>query len=400
MRWNKRSLEGKRKKDCFMPTTFEDKIRGMLLLGAYADALGAAQEGQEMPTPDPVPKTLAPRDMPEWGEAWGTWLPAIVHAKRVGMPTDSTCFRLCTLHPWLEAIANGERTFDETSLHAFMTALQHEPLYPEWYSFACKDQLKDWSAMFQAQQEERSEAFFNPGVPIIFGLYLYLEVATVYHGATPIGTFNIYKGQARLDQGYAKIVTGFLATLVSLAAKEAPTGASFSDWFFRSSRALLEDVEHAGSDAQALPTVRALLDSMQELGTELRGKTEATFNTAFKAQVLDPAQPPFLNQSFLGGVADPYRSLAQIAATIAYANDDPAAALRTFAHSYGDTDAIASMLGTLMGAWYGEQGLYAAQSEGVDLRAEIGVVESNLMELFHLDLEQRVQVFVRLHEKN
>ena len=383
-----------------MPHSFEDKIRGMLLLGAYADALGAAQESQEMPTPDPVPKTLAPRDMPEWGEAWGTWLPAIVHAKRVGMPTDSTCYRLCTLHPWLAAIATGERTFDETSLQAFMTQLQHEPLYPEWYSFACKDQLKDWSAMFQAQQEGRSEAFFNPGVPIIFGLYLYLEAATVHHGVTPIETFAIYKRQARLDQGYAKIVTAFLATLVSLAVQEIPTAAAFSDWFFRSSLLLLEDLERSGSEAQALPTVRSLLDSMQEFGTGLKGRTEATFNTAFKERVIDPSQPPFLNQSFLGGVADPYRTLAQIAATIAYANDDPAAALRTIAYSYGDTDAIASLLGTLMGAWYGEQGLYATPSQGVDLRTEIAVVESNLTELFHLDLDHQVQIFARLKEKN
>jgi hypothetical protein len=139
---------------------------------------------------------------------------------------------------------------------------------------------------------------------------------------------------------------------------------------------------------------------MQELGTNLRGKTEATFNTAFKERVIDPAHPPFMNQSFLGGVADPYRTLAQIAATIAYANDDPAAALRTFAYSYGDTDAIASLLGMLMGAWYGEQGLYAAQSQGVDLRAEIGVVESNLTELFHLDLDHRVQIFARLNKKS
>ena len=110
-----------------MPNTFDDRIRGMLLLGAYGDALGAAQEGQETPTPDPLPTRLVARDMPEWGEAWGTWLPAIVHAKRIGMPTDDTCYRLCVLHPWLAAIADGDRTFDEASLLDFMAALRHEP---------------------------------------------------------------------------------------------------------------------------------------------------------------------------------------------------------------------------------------------------------------------------------
>ena len=382
-----------------MQTPFEDKMRAMLLLGAYADALGAAQEGQEIPTPDPVPKTLAPRDMPKWGEPWGTWLPAIVRASSVGMPTCWTCYRLCILHPWLDAIAKGQRTFDEKSLHAFMVDLQHEPLYPEWYSFACKDQLKDWSAMFQAQQEERSEAFFNPGIPIIFGLYLYLELASVHYGTTPVETFTLYKRQACLDQGYAKIVTAFLATLVSLAVQKTQTGASFSDWFFRSSRALLDDVVASEADSLELSSLRGILDSMQGLGTDLQGKTEATFNTALKQQVIDPTHPPFMNLPFLGGIGDPYRTVAQIAATVAYANDDPAAALRTFAYSYGDTDAMASLLGTLMGAWYGEKGLYSAASEGVDLRAEMAIVESNLTELFHLDLDQRVQIFVRLNEK-
>ena len=225
-------------------------------------------------------------------------------------------------------------------------------------------------------------------------------MATVHYGATPAETFALYERQAGLDQGYAKIVTAFLATLVSLAVQEILTEATFSDWFFRSSQAVLDAGVASGADSQELSILRGMLDSMQTLGKNLQGETEATFNTAFKEQVIDPAHPPFMNQSFLGGVADPYRTVAQIAATIAYANDDPAAVLRTFAYSYGDTDAIASLLGTLMGAWYGERGLYAAQSKGVDLRAEIAVVESNLTELFHLDLEQRVQVFVRLSEKS
>ncbi len=182
-----------------MSSTFDDTIRGMLLLGAYGDALGAAQEGQETPTPDPLPTPLVARDMPEWGEAWGTWLPAIVHAKRIGMPTDDTCYRLCVLHPWLAAIADGDRTFDEASLRDFMAALRHEPLYPEWYSFACRDHLTAWLDMFQAQEENRSEGLFSPGVPGVFGLFLYLEMAAVRHGTTPLETFALYRQQASLD---------------------------------------------------------------------------------------------------------------------------------------------------------------------------------------------------------
>ena len=379
-----------------MPNTFDDTIRGMLLLGAYGDALGAAQEGQETPTPDPLPTSLVARDMPEWGEAWGTWLPAIVHAKRIGMPTDDTCYRLCVLHPWLAAIADGARTFDEASLRDFMAALRHEPLYPEWYAFACRDHLTAWLDMFQAQEENRSEGLFSPGVPGVFGLFLYLEMAAVRHGTTPLETFAVYQRQASLDQGYAKSVTGFLATLVSLAVNEAAETSSFGDWFFDRGRTVVDDLA-ASTQAQEAASLRSLLEAMARLGNELRGETGATLNTVFKQRVLDPPIPPFLSHALLGGIHDPYRILAQLAATIAYAPDDPAVALRTIAHGCGNTATLASLLGSLLGAWYGAERLSALHTEGLDFQAELDIVETNLTELFHFGLDQHVQIFSRLH---
>ncbi len=136
---------------------------------------------------------------------------------------------------------------------------------------------------------------------------------------------------------------------------------------------------------------------MARLGTGLRGETEGTLNAAFKQQVFDPPTPPFLTHAFLGGTHDPYRALAHITATIAYAPDDPAVALRTIAHSCGQTDTLASFLGTLLGAWYGAGRLSTLQSAGLDFQAELKVVEAILTDLFHFDLGQHVQIFSRLH---
>ncbi len=383
-----------------MPDTFADKIRGMLLLGAYGDALGAEHEGQEAVAPEPFPRTLPARPMPEKGEPWGTWMPSIVFAQQVGMPTDDTGYRLCILHPWLEMIANGERTFDEASFCDFMAELQNQPLYPEWYAAPCKQQLGAWLQMFQAEKESRSEAFFHPQVPVVFGLFLYLEMAAVHHGATPVETFMFYERQARLDQGYAKAVTAFLATLVSLAVNESPDSDSFAVWFFRRSRAVLEDLDHHGSllRQQDVPILRALLNTMEELGTTLQAETERTFNNVFKQRVLDPPHPPFMDQPFLGGLHDPYRALSHIVATIGYVNNDPAAALRTIAYSFGDTDTTASFLGTLMGAWYGASRLYAVSTSGADFSTELDVVKTCLAERFRIDLSQRIQIFSRLRQ--
>ena len=219
--------------------------------------------------------------------------------------------------------------------------------------------------MFQAQAENRSEGVFSPGVPGAFGLFLYLEMAAVRHGTTPRETFTVYQQQASLDQGYARAVTGFVATLVSLAVNEAAETSSFGDWFFDCGRAVLDDLA-ASTQAQETASLRSLLEAMARLGNELRSETEATLNTVFKQRVLDPPMPPFLNHAFLGGIHDPYRILAQLAATIAYAPDDPATALRTIAHSCGNTATLASLLGTLLGAWYGAERLSALHTEGLD----------------------------------
>ena len=221
-------------------------------------------------------------------------------------------------------------------------------------------------------------------------------MAAVRHGTTPRETFTVYQRQASLDQGYAKAVTGFVATLVSLAVNEAAETSSFGDWFFDCGRAVLDDLA-ASTQAQEAVSLRSLLEAMARLGNELRSETEATLNTVFKQQVLDPPMPPFLNHAFLGGMHDPYRILAQLAATIAYAPDDPATALRTIAHSCGNTATLASLLGTLLGAWYGAERLSALHTEGLDFQAELDIVETNLTELFHFGLDQHVQIFSRLH---
>ena len=77
----------------------------------------------------------------------------------------------------------------------------------------------------------------------------------------------MYQRQASLDQGYARAVTGFVATLVSLAVNEAEETSSFGDWFFGRAHTVLDELA-ASTQAQETASLRSLLEAMARLGRE------------------------------------------------------------------------------------------------------------------------------------
>ena len=176
------------------------------------------------------------------------------------------------------------------------------------------------------------------------------------------------------------------------------TDEPFDEWFFRQSYALLDGLQAGSPEDTELQTLRVLLDSMQEFGSAQLDSSEETFLTAFKAQVLDVQQPKFMNEPF-SGIFDPFRFLAQIVATLAFSASDPPNALRLIAHSYGDTDTTAAILGTLMGAWYGEQRLRSQISQALKLSDQLDIVEGVLVDLLEINLDEQAKLFMSLREK-
>lgn len=382
-------------------SNLQDRLRGMFLLGAYGDALGAEHEGSVDIAGVPFPKPLPILQMPaETGFPWDIWLPNTVVASKAGVPTDDTCYRLFILHPWLQEIAKGDRKFTEESFREFMPELKEKPLQPSWIELPRNNQIDAWLGEFGAQKDFRgSGEFFSHDSPVVFGLFMYLETGVIIQGETSESIYSLFKEFSRLDQRYATSATAFMTTLMNKAIEYDSRGKSFDNWFFDQSFNLIVELQEIFPHDLDLEVIKSLFLSMKKLGSEYRHLPEDVFAKAFKEKVLEPTNPPFMQDSFsrwYGGNFDPFRFLAQIVATVEFSAGDPVLALRSIAYSFGDTDTTATFLGSLMGVWYGEKQLRCLETPELDFNDELTVVENVLEDIFNIDLNERVKLFESL----
>ena len=84
--------------------------------------------------------------------------------------------------------------------------------------------------------------------------------------------------------------------------------------------------------------------------------------------------------------------LAEMYAAAAFAEGNPARAIQPLAFGSGDSDTVCSMLGTLQGVWFGEKEL----RQHANLNDDLTVVEHLLLDLFQVDLNQHVALFMQL----
>ena len=103
--------------------SLEDRLRGMLLLSAYGDALGADHESQREIHTAPLPDRLPEQTLAAEPDPWQYW--ATTHqldSPVKGLTTDDTAFKLFLLHPWLEQVSVGGSSFDEIGFREFLVS--------------------------------------------------------------------------------------------------------------------------------------------------------------------------------------------------------------------------------------------------------------------------------------
>ena len=252
-------------------------------------------------------------------------------------------------------------------------------------------QIESWLDMYRAADIQEASGFFGPGVPIVFGLFMFLELAALRTDYSRAENYLYFRDFTALDQGYAKSATGFLIAITSNAFVSDPADR-FDDWLLRESKALGDELLGLDVDTDGVSMILPLVESMTELGKGLRGQTSHEFMLAFEAAVVEPIHPPFMDDSFQGEIFDPLRMIAEIFAAAAYAEGDPIRTIQPLAFGSGDSDTVCSMLGSLLGIWFGENAL----RQHTDLDADLTIVEDLLHETFQIDLNQHVALFMQL----
>ncbi|MBX2819806.1 MAG: ADP-ribosylglycohydrolase family protein [Rhodothermaceae bacterium] len=371
-----------------------NKLKGMILLGAYGDALGAFHEPRGLQgytgNPDSIhslPKAVTYQPPGSQATPWWVWIRGDELTEDiVGVPTDDSAFRLLILHPWLISLDKKQPT---------------ESLFAEWMqdrvrkdrSFEVSQwqrrrqlQIHDWLIMLKDANRWRDDPspdptffiptegnpFFRPATPIVFGMFMYLELAALYGGYPPHEVMHHFSTFSQLDQGYAGSVTGLFAGLIAAAIPVSNTRISFDTWYHSTTSTLLKE---RPSHAELL---NEAFQKAWRIGMENQSKPEGDYLEITKKEIYDAPLPS--NRDSIGfRVFDPILFFKQITASIAYSGSDIQKALRLLASSPGDADTLPSMLGTLAGAWAGHASLQQLSNA---LKDDLEEVDKTLTTLF------------------
>ncbi len=384
-----------------------DAVRGMLLLGAYGDALGAPHEHDglagRITDPEDLGRlarasTFYPPDTP--GQPWWVWADANAVQTMRGLLTDDTSFRMMLLHPWLAQTAGRRALMTESAFFEWLHREKEQTTtiaYPPGLWRSRQQQITAWLRIYEAAENGQSESFFAPDVPVVFGLFMYLDLAVLYGDDDPVKVYTLFRNCSLLDQGSAGVFTGLLAGILAAGVRTQTSPAQFTDGFIDTAWQLIKEAASEATDRelQDLHTAKEVLENMVHFGKVHRPNSGHTFLKTFRAQIYtDTALPFHTSPSHLKNY-HPLLFWVQIISTLAYTADRPFEALRILSAGVGDTDTVASILGSIMGTWMGYDQVYEGCIGDTPLKKECDAISQNSRTLYCTDLEDRVDLFVQ-----
>lgn len=369
----------------------DDKVHGMLRLGAYGDALGATTEGKPPPihlvSRLPFSRTIHAGT----GGPWRCWLPADrIPADTVGMVTDDTLFRHFLWIPFLERTARTKGTASEESFIRFLEEELRRSVdsagsarLGEGFARNREAQIRDWLAMFAAaragESSPQAEAcFFKSGQPICFGLFMLPTLAAWMVHARDEEAFDSFSRFLSLDQGHAKEAAGMLGAWTARALAEDPSKVDRpTEWLRESWKSLLPVLRSRG-ERTAAERIEKTVDLFLDLAREVEGAGLEETCRRLHAQRSGPLPTGVAGLGF-----DPAEFLAVIAFALEASRDDLHRAFVLIVNSGGDTDTLASVFGQLVGALLGERCLRERCSP--EMLEDVGFVDRTARGLFGIE---------------
>ena len=412
------------KKPCeIKESELRDRLRGMMRLSAFADALGAQHELSGLDGnvgPYSEKKALGPLSGYGRGKQTATPFGVWVNPKdpknhpRIGIPTDDTSIRMALIYPWLCSLKGKAPT--EASLREFLKKVANGPEgATDWtktrkraaaaidaaigdaaaYKKAVKGLKGD--AVKEVQQGFKpspGNSFYKPGAPVIFGPFFFLELAILTPCCPTKDVFARAAGFTCLDQGDGRLVSGALGAVMAAAPCPGAKTGDFASFFFKTAGRALTG--HGGKRGKAL---KEEMDAARKIGRDRRAADKAAGKPDPKG-FLDQIEKDIYRKrnGEDGGLFkfDPVRFLKMYAATLEYAQGDIARAIRLLSCSAGDADTMPALLAAMMGAWCGEAALKkdAAVATGMD------TVEKRLKEMGGVDMNKFVDCLIALARRS
>lgn len=396
-----------------------DKLEGMILLGAYGDALGVPTEcvGLHGHTPPGQPTCVLAPLVPDpcHSNEWGIWPNQTRIEGTIGASSDDSAWRFAILQRWLLDEARGHplttAQVTEARLEAWMvqreaalwaregpatetavvrergnpsagrppncTLRTHSHWRPTAYDLPQvreREMLSDFLAMYDAAGRTPASnvtrgdnRFFVAGQPVVFGSYMYLEIGAVLSARRTGGAaLEAYARFSALDQLWGRDVSGLLVALTGEAVRVAdPAAQPFGAWFHERATAMLATQPSA---TRARETVRL------RYATGLAWRAEGVAKDEYLRRYFELWQADSRHDEFKS--QDPLTFLGQMSLVNGFCagGDWAACTFSLLTASVGDTDTVASQLGVIAGAYHGASWLRAtpcAGAAGAVLGAEL-----------------------------
>lgn len=386
--------------------TFADAVKGLLLLAAYGDALGAPHERNGLAGKIRDPHDIGPLAMARAfhlpganGQPWNVWADADAIPDVRSPMTDDTAFRLMLSQPWLATVVQEGRRFCEVDFTDWLRAARHDgepPGLPAGVWGSRREQIDGWLEMYSAADEKGQSGFFKFGVPVVFGLFQFFDLGVLWVNEAPERVWRVFRPFCRLDQGYAGVVTGVMATVLAHGTGKQIAPEVLGTAFRESSAAILQRLiryEESASDREHLRLMEDLLDEMWRFGVDHRRVSGYGFLSVLHDTLAHHPRAPFNAREPALRSFDPLLFWMQIVACVAYSDQNPLEALGLLSSTSGDSDTVASVFGATLGAWSGFRQLKQMTASGTSLASELQLVERTIKTLFGVDLADRPVLF-------
>jgi len=302
------------------------------------------------------------------------------------------------LLPWMNHATGRRAPLNDGSFLRWVTALADAPTRG-WLSERRQGQARDWVHMYRAQANVESACYYKPNDPVAFGLFMFLPMAALHVGRTPLELFDTFARFTRLDQGHAGTGTGLFASLLTQAITQDPIGtpAQVAEWFQATAAKTIEQIEalHNASQAEQAGRYRMGMEYARRFAEDNHALSGYEFACAFSKWIAEANWCPGRTHP-AGGCNDPLTFWVQFHGALQYAGGEVNATLRLLAAMSGDCDTAAMLAGTLLGGLLGYNQLPSIAGGGpVDLNT-LNEMDANLHEYFGYTCSEAAEAFTPL----
>ncbi|MEM7703299.1 MAG: ADP-ribosylglycohydrolase family protein [Pseudomonadota bacterium] len=383
-------------------TFLHDKYKGMLAMGAYGDAIGVFNELAGLNGNHATPyrttldnaSTIPGRSM---SQAFGLW-PAIsgpntLPATTKGVVSDDSAYRLTTLHAFLDhALQNNYALLDETAFRQFLNQPAQTsaaaPMGPLQFPsdvdilLARYNVIESFKVMYSDQEKWLSgnvslpatllnpplQTFWEGGASTIFGLFLFLELASIYACCPLSSVYDRFENYSIMDNSPADEALGMYGAMLAAAICTHPVSGGFRDFYFSTIQSL-----NASNRAKNLQNIVFNGEAVGNAHTDPNPLTftSGPLTTSYNGR---PHQSSSGIDKFSAEIF-----VEMISAAVAYGRHDPLVMLQVLANGPGDSDTMPTYLGSIIGAYYGYQGIRDSASQAsftADLDAVIATTQT------------------------